>query len=311
MSAAPLSWTEALAAFEQHLHNRGRSEPTVATYASALRVFGTFYRDQLHKPGPYVSRLQETDLQAFVDHLRRERGLRAASINRFVVALHGFSQFAMQQRWSKRDLARDLKTYHLPSPQEPTRLSPAEVRRLVTCVDLNGRNGHRDLAIVQLLLQTGIRIGELAGLSVGDLALNKRNGSVRIQAEKTYAERVVPLNTAARRALQDYLNNRGEPLATEPLFLSERRQRMRVVTLQHRVKKYLSCAGREDLSAHDLRHHFATQLYEKTGKLTAVQQALGHRSVVTTACYARATRQEIEQAVEGLPGNLALTEATD
>jgi len=311
MSAAPMSWAEAVAAFEQHLCNRGRSEPTVATYASALRVFAAFYQQGLQKPGPFVSRLQETDLQAFIDHLRRDRGLRTASINRFVVALHGFSQFAMQQRWGKRDLARDLKTYHLPPPQEPTRLSPAEVRRLVTSVDLNGRNGHRDLAIVQLLLQTGIRIGELAALSVGDVALNKRDGSVRIQAERTDAERVVPLNTAARRALQDYLNSRGEPLATEPLFLSERRQRMRIVTIQHRVKKYLSCAGREDLSADDLRQHFATQLYEKTGKLTAVQQALGHRSVVTTARYARATRQEIEEAVEGLPGNLALTEATD
>jgi len=310
MSAAPMSWAEAVAAFEQHLYSRGRAEPTVATYASALRVFGTFYQQELQKPGPFVSRLQETDLQAFIDHLRRDRHLRAASINRFVVALHSFSQFALQQRWSKRDLAQDLKTYHLPAPQEPTRLSRAEVRRLVTSVDLNGRNGHRDLAIVQLLLQTGIRIGELAALSVGDLTLNKRNGSVRIQAEKTHAERVVPLNTAARRALQNYLNSRGEPAPTEPLFLSERRQRMRLVTLQHRVKKYLSCAGREDLSAHDLRHHFATELYEKTGKLTAVQQALGHRSVVTTARYARATRQEIEEAVEALPGNFALTQAT-
>lgn len=70
MSIALLSWDEALAAFEQHLHRCGRSEATVRTYACPLRVFATFYREELHKPGPYVSRLQETDLHAFVDHLR-------------------------------------------------------------------------------------------------------------------------------------------------------------------------------------------------------------------------------------------------
>lgn len=87
ISVAPLTFAEALAAFEQHLYGRGRLQATVHTYASALRVFATFYREELQKPGPYGSRLQETDLHAFVDYLRRDRRLRAASMNRYVVAV--------------------------------------------------------------------------------------------------------------------------------------------------------------------------------------------------------------------------------
>lgn len=304
MTTAPLTFAEALAAFEQHLHGRGRSEATVRTYAGALRGFATFYREELHKPGPYVSRLQETDLHAFIDYLRRDRHLSAASMNRFVVALHAFFRFAPAQQWTKRDLARDLKTYRLHVPEAPGTLTPAEVRRLIAAVDLHGRNGLRNLAVVQLLLQTGLRVSELAALSVGDLTLHKRSGEVRIRGDKGYVERVLPLNTSARRALSDYLESRGRPPAEEPLFLSERSRRLSVVSIQHLVKKYLSCAGREDLSTHDLRHHFASRLYERTDKLTAVQQALGHRNIATTARYAQVTAKEIQEALESSPDNL-------
>ena len=72
---------EAVAAFEQSLYDRGRTEATITTYRKALRVFADFYRKQLGKPGPYLARLQETDLQAFVEHLRRGRPLKVSSVN--------------------------------------------------------------------------------------------------------------------------------------------------------------------------------------------------------------------------------------
>ncbi len=304
MSASLLTWVEAVAAYEQHLHSRGRAETTIRTYTSALKVFGTFYQDALRKPGPYVSRLQETDLHTFVDHLRRDRRLTAVSMNRFVVALHGFFRFAVAQKWTKRNVAQDLRTYRRPVPEAPQRLAPAEVRRLVATIDLRGRNGLRNFAIVQLFLQTGLRLSELAALAVGDVTLLKSTGSVRIRGAKSCADRLVPLNRSARLALRDYLDSRGNPPATEPLFLSERSKRLSAVSIQHMVKKYLCSIGREDLSTHDLRHHFAAQLYEKTGKLTAVQQALGHRNIATTARYAQVTAKELEEAIEALPDNL-------
>lgn len=306
MSATALSWQEAVAAFEQSLYERGRTESTVTTYRKALHVFADFYREQLRKPGPYVARLQETDMQAFIEHLRHARALRVSSVNGYVAALHGFCQFALGQRWMKRDLARDLKTYRPALPPVPTRLSRDEVHRLITSVDVHGRNGKRDLAIVYLLLHTGMRVGELCALAVGDVILLKKRGTVRIRNDKGRSERIVALNASARTALNDYICSRGSPDAAEPLFVSERRQRIRTVTVRHLIKRYLSCAGRPKLSVHDLRHHYASELYAESSSLPMVQEALGHSSVVTTARYARATSKQLEEAVEMLPGNLAL-----
>ncbi|MBI2570525.1 MAG: DUF4158 domain-containing protein [Candidatus Schekmanbacteria bacterium] len=130
----PPTWDETVAAFEQHLYARGRAETTVATYGSALRVFGAFYRESLGKPGHYPSRLAETDVFAFVDHLRRDRLLSAASLNRFVSALRAFARFLLERHWHRRDLGRELRTFRTARPAAPLHLSPEEVRRLVTSV---------------------------------------------------------------------------------------------------------------------------------------------------------------------------------
>jgi site-specific recombinase XerD len=303
-ASRPRTWEEAIAAFEEDLFRRGRAESTIVTYRSALSVFATFYREKLGKPGPYPSRLQETDLQAFVDHLRRDRLLTSLSLNRFVSALRCFARFLLEQRLSRRNLGLELRTFRNPRPADPVRLSAEEVRRIVTAVDFGGRNGPRDLAIVQLLLQGGLRVGEVASLVVDDLVLRKSGGRLRVRAAKGRADRVVPLNATARSALQAYLDTRGPLSGSEPLFASERRRRISVATVKHLVKKYLRAAGRPDLSAHALRHHFGTSLYARSGKLTVVQEVLGHRNIATTARYARATEAEIEQAVEALPDNV-------
>jgi site-specific recombinase XerD len=100
-------------------------------------------------------------------------------------------------------------------------------------------------------------------------------------------------------------------MGSEPLFVSERRRRISVASVKSLTKKYLCAAGRPDLSAHSLRHHFGTSLYARSGKLTVVQEALGHRDIATTARYARATEAEIRQAVESLPDNVYPAEARE
>jgi len=297
---SPEIWDEALAAFENDLFRRGRSEHTIITYACALRAFPVFYRDQLKKPGPFISRIQETDFQAFIHYLRHDRHLSAVSVNRYIASLRAFSQFILVRGWHRRLIARDLKIYRIDVSKSPPRLSKAEVRRLITAVDLNGRNGTRDLAILQLFLQCGLRVSELVRLSQDDVALHKTIGTLCVRNEKGRQDRTIPLNTTVRQALYNHLDNRGPVTGSDPLFISERRQRMSIPTVQYLIKKYLCFAGREDLSTHDLRHHFAHEFFDRSGKLTATQQVLGHRDINTTARYARATDQEIQEAIDAI-----------
>jgi site-specific recombinase XerD len=197
-------------------------------------------------------------------------------------------------------IARDLKTYRIDSSKMEPPLSKPEVRRLVTAVDLNGRNGLRDFAILQLFLECGLRVSELVSLMRDDVTLHKNAGKVRVRNEKGHQERTIPLNTTVRHALEDYLNGRGPVSGEAPLFISERRQQLSIASVQYLIKKYLSFAGREDLSTHDLRRHFAIKFYAQSGKLTATQQVLGHRDINTTARYTRATETEIQEAFNAL-----------
>jgi site-specific recombinase XerD len=296
----PDSWDEVIAAYENDLLRQNRSEASIKTYLSCLNVFCRFYQDQLQKPGPYVPRLQETDFSTYIDFLRHDRQLSAPSINRHVAALKSFSKFIFFKRLHRRMLSNDLRTYRVQHQKDGPRLTKPEVRRLVTAVDLNGRNGYRNLAILQLFLQCGLRVGELVRLSRDNIKLHKTTGSLRVRDEKGASERDIPLNKTARNALQDYFDRKGPIAGHDPVFVSERQRRMSLSAVQHMIKRILCHAGRDDLSTHDLRHHFAFEFYSRSGKLTSTQQVLGHSNINTTARYSRATSREIQEAIDDL-----------
>lgn len=296
----PDAWENALAAFENDLYRRERSEKTVATYRSCLQSFALFYRHELQKPGPYIARLHENDLKVFIDHIRYNRRLSASTVNRYIAALRGFPSFILLKRWHRRLLSRELKRYRIDTNRPPARLSRPEVRRMIAAVDEKSRNGPRNLALLQLMLQCGLRVGEIVRLSRDDLILHKTVGSLRVRAAKPEYDRSIPLNAAARRALQDHIDALGPGDGSDPLFISERGRRMSVGTVQYLVKRYLCIAGREDLSAIDLRHHFAFEFYKRSGKLTATQKVLGHRDINTTTRYARATDRDIQETIDAL-----------
>lgn len=295
-------WEDIIAAFEEDLFDKQKSHSTMASYGSTLRSFGAFYRQSLKKPGPYVSRLQEADLEAFVDYLRSSRYQALNTINRTISALRAFAQFMLEKRWHRRNIAQGLKTsFVAPSVKHP-RLTASEVRRLLAAVNPNSRNGLRDLAIMQLMLQCGLRVGEISRIAMDDVMLHGREAHIRIRDGKT--ERRVPLKPSVKSALRKYLNMRGTVLGDDPLFLSQKGNRISTKRVQYLAKQYLCAAGRSDLSGRDLRHHLARGLYEKNKDLGLVQQVLGHRHISTTARYVHPSREEIARALEGLPENV-------
>ena len=102
-------WQEVVSEFEEHLFGLGKAQNSISTYGTAIRHFGQFYRDELKKTGPYPSKLQETDLQAFVDYLRSTRYLTAASVNTKISALNAFSRYLLEKKLHRRDIARKLR----------------------------------------------------------------------------------------------------------------------------------------------------------------------------------------------------------
>jgi len=161
----------------------------------------------------------------------------------------------------------------------------------------------RDGAILELLLQTGIRQSECAAIALGDIQLPARVsrdegnvGSLRVHG-KGRKDRVVTLNYKACRALKAYLAIRPK-VDEEQLFLTKFEKPLGTRSIRTIVSKYLTEAGIPGASTHALRHTFATHHVRKGTKLDVVRQALGHESLATTSVYVGLAREVMDQELQ-------------
>jgi len=160
----------------------------------------------------------------------------------------------------------------------------------------------RDLAVIQTLLGTGLRISELAALKVEDLEIGERSGWVQVRQGKGGKSRRVPLNNQVRQALSAYLAERGQD-KSDRLFLGQRGP-MSEWGVHELVKKYAYQARLEDVTAHTLRHTFAKNLVDAGVPLDQVATLLGHESLDTTRVYTKPSEKDLEQAVRRAAGEV-------
>jgi site-specific recombinase XerD len=237
-------------------------------------------------------------LQGFLVTLDR-RGLRGSSRRRTVATIRSLFRFLVQQGLLAASPAEAL----LPPEREREArrgLSEAEYKRLMAAVQHEVRDG----ALLELLLQTGIRQSECAAITLGDLQLPARVsrdvgnvGSLRVHG-KGRKERIVTLNYKVCRALKAYLAVRPTIDDEDALFLTKFEQPLGTRSIRNIVAKYLAEAGIAGASTHALRHTFATHHVRKGTNLDVVRQALGHESLATTSVYVGLAREVMDQELQ-------------
>ena len=161
----------------------------------------------------------------------------------------------------------------------------------------------RDWMILDMALSSGLRASELRELQVGDLTLSRGKQAVRVRKGKRGKDREVIIPIELKEHLLEFLQWKqgiGQGVGPEaPLYVSERRSRLKLRGIQERFKVCARKAGISGkYSIHSCRHTFATMLYKKTKDLRLVQKQLGHSSIVTTQAYADAVDKE--EAMNGL-----------
>jgi integrase/recombinase XerC len=168
------------------------------------------------------------------------------------------------------------------------------MERLVTAPADAEPLDRRDRAILELFYASGIRLSELAGLDVDDV--NLPGQMVRVLG-KGGKQRLVPFNKTTASAIRAYLKDRqmlvrdragagGENRADLPLFVNYRGTRLTVRSIDRLVRRYVMTSGtRRGISAHALRHSFATHLLQRGADLRAIQELLGHARLSTTQRY--------------------------
>lgn len=289
-------------AFCLHLQASGRSKNTVSAYRRDLLLMVRTLESL--RPAATMGDLtrgllDEALADPDIQHTRS--GQRSqASLHRFKAAVKKFFAWATGNGLVAENPARGIRLKRLPR-KPPVFLTLSEKRALLK--ELKGRTtarDRRDRVMIEVLLGTGIRLGELVGLDMDDVDLDAKH--LRVQA-KGGATQVKFIKSDLRSLLRGYLTERRRqaPPECQALFLSNRDTRISDRQVAHRLGHWLRKAGIEKpLSPHGLRHTFATHLYEATSDLLVVQRALGHRDISTTEIYTHLVDGRLEEALERL-----------
>ncbi|MDB2313759.1 site-specific tyrosine recombinase XerD [Luminiphilus sp.] len=270
---------------------RGLSDNTREAYSRDVQGLNTWLLDQSRGNALTAS---ESDVQAYLG-ARLSQGSSHRSISRLLSSLRSFYQYLVREG----DLSSD-PTQHLDRPKPsrplPKSLSESEVDQLLNAPDASLVVEHRDLAMLEVLYASGLRVSELVGLTLPQLSLNQ--GVVRVFG-KGGKERLVPLGEAAIETVTDYLGATRQALLkdrqSDVLFPSNRGKVMTRQTFWYRIKIYAKRAGIDpNLSPHTLRHAFATHLINHGADLRVVQMLLGHSDLTTTQIYTHVARSRMQ-----------------
>lgn len=185
-------------------------------------------------------------------------------------------------------------------------LTREEVEMLFGAVDMAKDSGPRDIAIMEMLYSTGLRVSELAKLNRSDVNLERREFMVRGKGDKP---RIVFLSMRAADILRKYLKTRSDNF--DPLFVSYGRgradfditrgesKRLSTVSVQEVVRRHGRLAGMvKPVTPHKLRHSFATELLRAGADIRSVQEMLGHSSITTTQVYTHVTNRHLKEVHE-------------
>lgn len=296
-----MSWDDGLARFQQALLQQDLAPATVKGYAADIRHFCDWLK-VLHEYAIPLSQITAADLRAYRQHLVNIQRQKPAAVNRRIQALRRFFSWAKRTGLIEENPAESIRFRRKPTPSQPASLNPQEVHALLRVAGQSPQGlAKRNYALIQLMLQAGLRISEVCRLQHRDLQLNDRSGTVSIVDGKGQRERDVPLNATARRALGRYLQTRSPWQPDDPVFSSKRETPLSIRAAQKIIESLGKRAKIERMAvtAHTLRHTFARRYLDANpGNLVELATLLGHESLNTTAIYTKAAKETLAEAVE-------------
>jgi len=269
---AILSLSDARKAFIEFLTGRKRARATVIAYGKDIEQL-VVYLSALEKKT--IDEANRDEIAAFIKKLESDN-YTPKSISRKINSIKTFFRFLKASGSLTVDPAIDIE--HPKFEAKPPRvLSKLEYRALRDAC----RADVRMYAIVELFLQTGVRIGELAALTTGDI----KNNQLHVAAQEGHEERMVPLNKAAMEAIEKYLAYRGTESKSSALFITKTGRPLLIRNIRTAIDRYFRIAGIENAKVNDLRHTFIAHHLMAGTPITTISKLVGHKRLSTTEKY--------------------------
>ena len=281
---------DSFSSFEKYLRDvKHSSDNTVASYLRDLRQLSEYCNDN----DLALDQLSSYDLDSYLHHLT-SIGKSPATVTRCLASARCYFQYQQQEGVITASPALNIKTEKV-EKKLPQILTSKEVDSLLDQPKLTDLKGYRDKAMLELLYATGIRVSELINLDVSDVNL----AAEFIRCSSKDKERIIPLYSAAVRAVREYIENIRPKMIASPsesaLFVNVSGERMSRQGFWKLIKHYQQSAGIEkDITPHTLRHSFAAHLLENGADLRSIQEMLGHSDISSTQIYAQLVKQNLK-----------------
>ena len=273
--------------FSYLLVEKNLSQNTISAYKNDIKKFIKFLREKKY-------RLKEIDFSKFTEFLLnlKKQNLSVSSIIRIISSIRNFYKFLYARGYVSNYLFIETPKSDRNLPEV---LSFTEIEKLLS-VKNNSKTYKRDIAILELIYGSGLRVSELVNLKIDDI--NFKQKFMRIKG-KGNRERIAFLNEVALKRINEYLPERAKNKKSSQspfLFLNKSGSKLSRQFIWKIVKKYVSLAGFDkNVKPHTLRHSFATHLLESGLDLRIVQELLGHKNLSTTEIYTHIDRKQIKK----------------
>ncbi len=270
--------------YREYLVSQNYSKHTLRAYLGDVEQFFDFIKKFFPDENVSIEEINKSMFRDFLQHLSEQKdGNR--TLARKVISIRAFFSYMIQNGYTTHNPLIEIK---IPKFEKyvATFLTEDDMRFVLQIPDQEDALGIRNLAILELLYSTGIRIGELAGLKIKDVDFRQNQIKVLGKRSKT---RIIPMGSFAIAALEKYLKIRDsfiKDMDVPEVFVSKNGNPLSADELRYIVNKYLKVIEKsKNYSPHTLRHTFATHLLNHGADLRSVQELLGHSSLTSTEVY--------------------------
>lgn len=258
--------------FIKNLEEKGRSPSTIIAYKADLEQFVDFAES---KQKPFAQSIGSEFIASYRDVLLNER-YTPKSVSRKLNAIKTFFKYLRLQNYIAINPAQEVAHPKVEN-KKPRYLSKIEYRALRDTV----RDDARITAIIELILQAGLRISEVSNLKLKNIEEDKLN----IEAYASQPQRTIPLNKRAKEALENYLKNERPKVDSDLVFVSKNGKQLAVRNIRLAISRYMQKAELPSYSVNDLRTTFIVENLKGGVSLTFLSQVAGHKRISTTESY--------------------------
>jgi integrase/recombinase XerD len=292
-----MTWIQALDDFKLYLKIEcGLTENSILNYEFDIKKLVGYLREFTSKTQP--DEIQEDELKDFIYAVSKV--LNARSQARLISGLKRFFDYLIFENIRENNPMALIESPKI-GQKLPEVLSLEEIDKLINCIDLTHPQGERNRAIIETLYACGLRVSELTNLKLSDLFFDE--GFIKVFG-KGQKDRFVPINRNAIKFITLYKNEirvhqEPKPGESDILFLNRRGKRL-TRAMVFTIIKQLSRASnlQKTISPHTFRHSFATHLLENGADLRAIQQMLGHESIITTEIYTHLDKTHLKNVID-------------